>query len=99
MIATLTITIADYVGPQGTLSVEWVQTDAGRQVYRYTVAEMDGNVLTTGDDLRSGTGDDADHRDMMVALISFLLAAGESYQYHYPAPPPDGYMFNTRTCE
>jgi hypothetical protein len=52
--------------------------DGDRCQYGYSIAEVGGNVLASGDDLRSGSGAEVDLADTLRSLVSFLGAFLES---------------------
>ena len=93
----------DSGSPTGlTLGVACERLDGDRHRYRYWV-HLDGQELARGDDLRGGASHAANHPQMMVTLIGFLLADAESYATHQMGrrgeDPPDGYLFGADVAE
>lgn len=80
--------MAAYAVPDsGTFHVHAFERDAEDRVhYRYVIEDANGNELESGDDLRSGVGAPVDYPATMATLLSFLMAAAESY--------PDGESAN-----
>lgn len=76
-IRNMVVSIESYGTVQGGLMVEFDRYDGDRAQYKWEVRDHEGRTLGKGDDLRSGTGADPDHADMLAALCDFLVAAAE----------------------
>jgi hypothetical protein len=63
-----------------TASVEFDRYDIDGVQYRWEIT-CDGETLASGDDLRSGAGDDVHHAKMLASLLTFASAAVESFDY------------------
>lgn len=86
MIHKLTIEISDYPTAQGgtvqgSLAIAFDRYDGDRCQYHYWVLDHDGAELDSGNDLRSGSGQDPNELAMIATLASFLGAAGEAVAY------------------
>lgn len=63
-----------------TASVEFDRYDGDRIQYRYEIT-CDGETLASGDDLRSGSGEEINLAKILGSLLTFASAAVESFDY------------------